>query len=866
MAPAAEPHQGALPWTLQGVQEVHHCTVLFCLHLVPYLQCTLLDAVQPRLAGLLVKEGRHLPRTAIQRHFLACAPHSPGCCFLHVAQAFRTTLGLHYVQGGATVHASSGQRHCTAEGVTVQAPFEAHQASPVGPNFDFFRHGGGSSVDAAYAAFLLGLDLEALVRNPTPQSLLTVLKGQWRVEGTGEGDGLGWRQSEGQGGADRKGQGRGKGEGQGGGNGEEETQGRGRVQSNGTGGRDATDGALAKRAAAASPRKRCKGGEASEGGQLQTGRKRAKAQGSAQEEGPVGETQCHAEYATAGSLDDRPTVPKGNFIVTEGSPLVTAGMAITTGKRPTVTQDRLKVAEPMPIVPENRFKVTQGKPTVTEHASAGPPGVIVAVSRGSRVRWWRHGQEGDSAYSLARNATHPTEGRTGGIHSASAPVLEMRGLQGRGLEGSVGMVSVEGCGAALHELWATDLAACVDASPLLVYQGQWIGAEGTPLVHQGQWEGTPMVCQGQREGWRCVVGSHAHRVLCCDLAGATLWETHMGDRVEGSACLWVPPGYTQGNTQRSTQGHTKGHAQAHAQGHTQTRGSSKNGSKRWGHAEGPLVVVGCYDGAVLFLSLEDGSVQWGFKAGDAVRGEPAVDPWHAHVWCGSHDGRLYCLDPTRRRCVWALPRAGEASRKTRRRLSDPLVTLSADRGVLEEEAAEGATLSPQEGPATDTTTATGTATTTATATATGTATATTGGTPTARPGGGAILASPVFDAARRRVVFCSLRGVVTCLGVGAMLRGCCAGGAWGAPARPRVGKEASSGREEASCGLAHSSGDPREGAQGDGAVTTLWRHSAAAPIFSTPVLLQESGTGASFVGFFSSLNSPVHMNQCSGPT
>ena len=55
--------------------------------------------------------------------------------------------------------------------------------------------------------------------------------------------------------------------------------------------------------------------------------------------------------------------------------------------------------------------------------------------------------------------------------------------------------------------------------------------------------------------------------------------------------------------------------------------------------------AGCYDGAVYFLCVASGAELWVFETGDAVKSSPAVDPDTGLVFVGSHDGRLYALDP-----------------------------------------------------------------------------------------------------------------------------------------------------------------------------------------------------------------------------
>ena len=64
--------------------------------------------------------------------------------------------------------------------------------------------------------------------------------------------------------------------------------------------------------------------------------------------------------------------------------------------------------------------------------------------------------------------------KTGCADESSSEACQVAG----GLEGGV------------KERWAVRLGSCVDASPLLVWQ------------------------KGAEDRWRCVIGSHAHNVMC----------------------------------------------------------------------------------------------------------------------------------------------------------------------------------------------------------------------------------------------------------------------------------------------------------------------------------------------------------------
>lgn len=58
-----------------------------------------------------------------------------------------------------------------------------------------------------------------------------------------------------------------------------------------------------------------------------------------------------------------------------------------------------------------------------------------------------------------------------------------------------------------------------------------------------------------------------------------------------------------------------------------------------------VLLLGCYDGCVYFLSVASGETQWVFETGDAVKSCPAVDDVTGLVMVGSHDGHVYGLDP-----------------------------------------------------------------------------------------------------------------------------------------------------------------------------------------------------------------------------
>uniref|UniRef100_A0A3P8UTR0 Aminoadipate-semialdehyde dehydrogenase n=1 Tax=Cynoglossus semilaevis TaxID=244447 RepID=A0A3P8UTR0_CYNSE len=134
--------------------------------------------------------------------------------------------------------------------------------------------------------------------------------------------------------------------------------------------------------------------------------------------------------------------------------------------------------------------------------------------------------------------------------------------------------------------WSSDTGRCVDASPIILVRER---TEQSSVVAE-----------------RTVfIGSHSHRFQALDLdTGRLLWERVLGDRVESSAAV------------------------SHC---------------------GTLVVVGCYDGCVYFLSTNSGKTQWTFETGDAVKSCPAVDPHTGLVIVGSHDGHVYALNP---KCVW----------------------------------------------------------------------------------------------------------------------------------------------------------------------------------------------------------------------
>eukprot|EP00117_Sycon_ciliatum_P044246 scpid14572/ scgid3372/ Acyl-CoA synthetase family member 4; Aminoadipate-semialdehyde dehydrogenase; Protein NRPS998 len=96
-----------------------------------------------------------------------------------------------------------------------------------------------------------------------------------------------------------------------------------------------------------------------------------------------------------------------------------------------------------------------------------------------------------------------------------------------------------------------------------------------------------------------VISSHSGQVVCAAVeTGYEKWRTCLPDRIEGSATL---------------------------------------------SACGCSVIVGCYDGCIYTCSMLDGGVLSSWQTSDIVKCAPAVDMATGNVWCGSHDGHVYCL-------------------------------------------------------------------------------------------------------------------------------------------------------------------------------------------------------------------------------
>ncbi|XP_034560658.1 beta-alanine-activating enzyme [Notolabrus celidotus] len=79
--------------------------------------------------------------------------------------------------------------------------------------------------------------------------------------------------------------------------------------------------------------------------------------------------------------------------------------------------------------------------------------------------------------------------------------------------------------------------------------------------------------------------------------------------------------------------------------------SSPNGSSG-------QVMIGSVDGNICCFS-EEGKLVWTFQTGAPVFSSPCVTPDQQSVLCGSHDGRLYCLNQTDGSLVWTFQTTGK---------------------------------------------------------------------------------------------------------------------------------------------------------------------------------------------------------------
>ncbi|XP_076009740.1 beta-alanine-activating enzyme isoform X2 [Genypterus blacodes] len=213
----------------------------------------------------------------------------------------------------------------------------------------------------------------------------------------------------------------------------------------------------------------------------------------------------------------------------------------------------------------------------------------------------KRGRTGSTATERIQRGNMSLANRPVKVIRRASEVIEVNTEQLRGkdstgkihtrcLAAGTGSPHMESRSLGLSLSWSSDTGRCVDASPILLVQGE----------------------EGQRsESAKATVfiGSHSHRMQAIDLdTGDLLWERVLGDRIEASAAV----------------------SQC-----------------------GTLLITGCYDGCVYFLSVVSGETQWVFETGDAVKSGPAVDDVTGLVMVGSHDGHVYGLDP--KVCVFPFP-------------------------------------------------------------------------------------------------------------------------------------------------------------------------------------------------------------------
>jgi acyl-CoA synthetase len=134
--------------------------------------------------------------------------------------------------------------------------------------------------------------------------------------------------------------------------------------------------------------------------------------------------------------------------------------------------------------------------------------------------------------------------------------------------------------------WKLNLGKCIDASPLLV----------TYRTGESMFQSF------------VFIGSHSHNFACIEWeSGLPKWVISLPDRVESSAAI------------------------------------SRFGARLIALVSSPcrcgmFVIVGCYDGGLYFIRVDDGSIHAVFATADAIKCSPCVDYADGTVYCGSHDG------------------------------------------------------------------------------------------------------------------------------------------------------------------------------------------------------------------------------------
>ncbi|KNC99536.1 uncharacterized protein SPPG_04926 [Spizellomyces punctatus DAOM BR117] len=104
--------------------------------------------------------------------------------------------------------------------------------------------------------------------------------------------------------------------------------------------------------------------------------------------------------------------------------------------------------------------------------------------------------------------------------------------------------------------------------------------------------------EDERQVLMTYIGSHAGIFSAIDvLTGTLIWQAQIRGRIESSACV--------------------------------TR-------------DGKVVVVGSYDFRVYAFSTTSGAIIGTYATDGEVKSSPVTDKWN-HIWVGSHDGNVYCL-------------------------------------------------------------------------------------------------------------------------------------------------------------------------------------------------------------------------------
>ncbi|TPX65483.1 hypothetical protein SpCBS45565_g05155 [Spizellomyces sp. 'palustris'] len=147
----------------------------------------------------------------------------------------------------------------------------------------------------------------------------------------------------------------------------------------------------------------------------------------------------------------------------------------------------------------------------------------------------------------------------------------------------------------LRVQWKFDLEKCVDASPVLLIKAE----DG-------------------RQAFTTYIGSHAGVFSAIDvLTGTLVWQKQIGGRIESSACLTRD-------------------GKVVVVGNTCLRGRSSQVSS------GKCLEIGSYDFRVYAFNTTSGAIIGTYATDGQVKSSPITDEWD-HIWVGSHDGNVYCL-------------------------------------------------------------------------------------------------------------------------------------------------------------------------------------------------------------------------------